>query len=88
MNYGVTTQADDGLFRVAIVEGVSRWKLAGLIPTLYTGTILKKEAAHLYKGIQVGFDTSAPIVIEADGEVAGYPPAQYSVLPRRLPVIV
>jgi len=88
MNYGVATEPDDGIFRVAIVEGVSRWKLAGLIPTLYTGTILEKEVAHLYEGKQVKFDTPTPIVIEADGEVAGYPPAQYSILPRCLPVIV
>jgi YegS/Rv2252/BmrU family lipid kinase len=88
MNYGVTTEPDDGIFQVAIVEGVSRWKLAGLIPTLYTGTILKKEAAHLYAGKYVEFETPTPIVIEADGEVAGYPPAQYSILPSCLPVIV
>lgn len=88
MNYGITTAPDDGILRVAIVEGVSRWKLAGLIPSLYTGNILQKEAAHLYEGATVEFHTPTPIVIEADGEVAGYPPARYSVLPRCLPIIV
>jgi len=88
MHYGVKTQPDDGLLYASLIDSVSRFKLMGMIPALYTGKIFKKKSAH-YKecnGLELFCDQK--VFIEADGEIIGYPPAEYSILKKAIRVIV
>ncbi len=88
MNYGVETVQDDGLMSIAIVENQSQLKLAAIIPSLYTGKVFQKEAAHYHTCTKMEIDTDEKIIIETDGESIGYPPAKYSILKQAVKIII
>jgi YegS/Rv2252/BmrU family lipid kinase len=88
MYYGVDTIQDDGLISVAIVESQSRFKVAAIIPSLYTGKVFEKEAAHYRTCTSMEINTDEKIIIETDGESIGYPPAKYSILKQAVKIII
>ncbi len=89
MNYGIDTTYDDGKLHVATIDAVSRFKTFCIIPSLYTGNILKKRQANYYQVKNLNFDiVGKKVSIEADGEIVGFPPCQYSLLPRFLKLII
>lgn len=89
MNYGVKTEQDDGSLNVAIVDSVSRLRLLAMIPSLYTGKISTREGVYFDRCRSLEFlSDTEEVMIEVDGEFAGYPPARYSIFPRAIHVIV
>ncbi len=88
MRYGRAPEQDDGKLGVAWLEAATRRRLMRLIPTLYTGTVLDYPEAYYRETKNVKVETEVPMVIEADGQIAGTTPARYSILPKMLKVIV
>ncbi len=88
MNYGIKCIQDDGLMDVVVVDAVSKIKLLQMIVALYAGTALQKEEAHHRRCQFLTFDTRDDICVETDGEIAGYPPATYSVLKQAMRVVI
>lgn len=88
MNYGIDCIQDDGIMDVVLLDPLSRLKLLAVIPTLYTGTVLKNEAAHHWRCNILEIDSNHKICIETDGEIVGYPPARYSVLKQAIRVVM
>ncbi len=88
MNYGVKTERDDGLLHVALIERTARGKLFSLIPSLYTGKILSRGPAHYFTCNNLELQSSDSVVVETDGEIIGRPPLRYSLLRKKLRVVV
>ncbi len=88
MKYNQCTEPDDGKLSVAIVDGVSKLKLLGIIPTLYTGTIFNKAYAHYKECEWFEVQTDQKISIETDGEIIGHTPARYTILKQAVRVVV
>jgi len=89
MNYGVQTSHDDGLLRVAAISALNRWSTLALIPALYRGTILRHSAASFFSATDLTIESPTPgLVIEADGEMIGRLPCRYTILPRRLTLVL
>ena len=86
MNYGLSSKADDGVLHVATIDAVNSVRLFLLIPSLYTGRILKKKPAKYHKCKSFKIDSRQDIFVETDGEIIGYLPAEYNILPRKLPI--
>jgi diacylglycerol kinase family enzyme len=89
MNYGVKSAYDDARLHVAIMNKMNCLKTMACIPALYSGTILRKKQAEYHQGNRVKVITQGlSVVVEADGEIVGYPPCEYSILPKMLQLIV
>ena len=88
MSYGIETVQDDGLISVAWIDGTSRLRLASLMPSLFTGTILKKKQAHYRTCREFELTTEDSVIVETDGENIGVPPVKYTILPQALQVII
>ncbi len=89
MNYGVASRADDGLLHIALIHGCSRWRTLFLLPALYDGTILNKPEAAYHQTTEFYFSVNnKPVCVEADGEIIGYPPCHYRLLPRFLRLVI
>jgi diacylglycerol kinase family enzyme len=58
------------------------------MPSLFTGSILKKKKAHYQICRKLEFNTDDSVIVEADGENIGVPPVVYTILPQALKVIV
>ena len=88
MSYGIETVQDDGQLSVAWINGTSRLRLAALIPSLFTGTILKKKEAKYRTCHHFELHTEDRAIVETDGENIGTPPVKYTILPKALQVII
>ena len=88
MSYGIKTVQDDGQLSVVWLDGTSRLGLAALMPSLFTGTILKKKQAHYRTCHEFLLRTEDNVIVETDGENIGTPPVKYTILPKVLQVII
>ena len=88
MSYGIETDQDDGQLSVVWLDGMSRLSLAALMPSLFTGTILKKKQAHYRTCRKFELTTEDPVIVETDGEKIGVPTVKYTILPKALKIII
>ena len=88
MSYGIKTVQDDGQLSVVWLDGTSRLGLTLLMPSLFTGTILKKKQAHYRTCHKFELHTEDETIVETDGENIGTPPVKYTILPKALKVII
>ena len=88
MSYGIEIPQDDGQLSVAWLDGTSRLGLAALMPSLFTGTILKKKKAHYKTCREFQLFTNDKVIVEVDGENIGTPPVKYTILPKAIQIII
>lgn len=88
MSYGIETAQDDGQLSVVWLDGMSRLSLAALMPSLFTGTILKKKQAHYRTCRKFELTTEDAVIVETDGEQIGAPPVKYTIFPQALKIII
>jgi len=81
---------EDGLLDVVVIETLGAGELFGLAPTALTSfDYLDKEGIFFARAKEVVVETQpAGLEFTVDGEVIGDEPAEFSVLPRALKVIV
>jgi diacylglycerol kinase (ATP) len=81
---------EDGLLDVVVIETLAAGELFDLAPAvLAESSYLDKEGVLFVRAKEIRVETQPPgLEFTADGEVIGNEPAQFSVLPRTLKVIV
>src|SRR5215212_1730480 len=81
---------EDGLLDVVVIETLGAAELFKLAPAvLAESTYLDKEGVLFVRAKEIRVETQPPgLEFTADGEVIGNEPAQFSVLPQTLKVIV
>jgi len=89
MNYGIPSTFDDGKLHIALMSEMGRLRTLSYIPSLYSGTVLKKSKAEYHQGIALGLSgENLNVAVETDGEIIGRPPCEYSILPKLLRLVV
>src|SRR5512139_3900214 len=83
-----TARMDDGLLDVLAVDELSLLQALPKLVKLYRGRILGDPAVRHVRAARVRIETSPPAVIQADGQIVGRTPAQFSLLRQALRVIV
>lgn len=81
---------DDGELDVLIVEGVGRLEILGLVPKIMRGAHRGHPRLKLARARRVRIESAAPLLVEADGEIAFEDARrlEIEVLPRALRVLV
>src|SRR5215210_3152792 len=81
---------EDGLLDVVVIETLGAGELFNLAPAvLAESSYLDKEGVLFVRAKEIRVETQPPgLEFNADGEVIGNEPAQFTVLPRALKVIV
>jgi diacylglycerol kinase (ATP) len=81
---------EDGLLDVVVIEALGAGELFNLAPAvLAESSYLDKEGVLFVRAKEIRVETQPPgLEFTADGEVIGNEPAQFSVLPQTLKVIV
>ncbi len=74
---------DDGKFNVQIYTG-ERSQMFAMTMKIYRGEHLPHPDVTEYQSATVELDPPTPLLLEADGEVLGYTPARFSLLPKAL----
>ncbi|MBW3588878.1 MAG: diacylglycerol kinase family lipid kinase [Actinobacteria bacterium] len=71
----------DGMFDVLVQMGTKADYVAG-ITKVYKGDHIPSPAIKVYLAAKVEVTTDASLQVEADGEVLGYTPATFEIIPR------
>ena len=71
-SFRVTPQAlpDDGLLDVLVVEGIGRVSILNLVPKVLRGQHGADPRLRLLRARRVTIESAAPLLVEADGEIA------------------
>ncbi|MCK9484608.1 MAG: hypothetical protein M0R34_09605 [Candidatus Marinimicrobia bacterium] len=89
MNYGVATNYNDHHLHVATIDAMDAIHTFQMIPLLYSGTILKSPQAEYHRVQSLSFNVPGQNVpIETDGEIIGFPPCRYTILPELIHLVV
>jgi YegS/Rv2252/BmrU family lipid kinase len=87
MNVAPTARMDDGLFDLLAVDELSLLQVLPKLAKLYGGRILGDPAVRHLRSAEVRIETDPPVSVQADGQVQGPTPAQFSLRPRALTVV-
>lgn len=76
----------DGEFDVQVNVGPKRQAFT-LIPRIYRGNHLPDDRIIQMSGPAVAIETERPVLIEADGEMVGFTPATFTILPGLIDLV-
>jgi YegS/Rv2252/BmrU family lipid kinase len=87
MQVAPTARMDDGLLDLLAVRDLSLLQALPKLVKLYRGHILGDPAVRHLRASRVRIETTPASAIEADGQIVGRTPAEFSLLPRALHVV-
>ena len=79
---------DDGLFEIIAIDAVGLGTVLTKLVKLYRGTLLGDPIAHHARGASVRVTCTPAVPVEADGQLVGVTPAEFTVMPQALRVLV
>ena len=87
MNVAPVALMDDGLFDLLAVQELSLLQVLPKLGKLYGGRILGDHAVRHLRAATVRIETDPPVAMQADGQIVGPTPAEFSLRPRALTVV-
>ena len=88
MKIAPQAKIDDGLLDVCVVRAMNPFKLFCLFPTVYFGHHLNFSEVEYSQAPSVRIEAEFPFDVYADGEYVCQTPAEFSVAPSALKVVV
>jgi len=78
---------DDGLLDVTVIKEIGRIEIIKNLKILYDGTILSHPKIDGYRVKNFRVESVQQLMIEADGELLGHTPAEFSVIPAGIKIV-
>jgi YegS/Rv2252/BmrU family lipid kinase len=88
MHVAPCARVDDGRFDVVAVRELSLLQVLPKLVKLYGSRILGDPAVRHLQAATVRIETDPPVSVQADGQIVGSTPAEFSMQPRALAVVV
>jgi diacylglycerol kinase (ATP) len=88
MQVAPEARIDDGVLNVVAIADVGTLRLLSMVPRLYTGRLANDRAVCAFDSERLRIDASPGAMVEADGQLIGETPADVSIVPRALRVMV
>lgn len=88
MHVAPTARMDDGLLEILAVRELSLLQVLPKLAKLYGGRILGDPAVRHVRAARVRIETDPPVKVQADGQVLERTPAEFSLHPQALTVVV
>jgi diacylglycerol kinase (ATP) len=77
----------DGLLDICIVGDVPRWEVLWLLPGVAAGRHVRHPKVECYRARRVRIEAAPGVRVHLDGEGAGHPPVEFSIVPGALRVV-
>ena len=77
----------DGKFEVILIKKTTRRKFIRSLPLVYKGTHIYIDEVEHFSGSTLEVTSGEKAMIEMDGELVGYLPVKFKVLPKALKII-
>jgi YegS/Rv2252/BmrU family lipid kinase len=78
---------DDGILDVTVINGIGKFEIIRNLKILYDGTILSHPKIDGYKCKNIKVSSDQVLYVEADGELLGHTPAEFSIIPACIKII-
>jgi diacylglycerol kinase (ATP) len=78
---------DDGLLDVTVIREMGRLEIIMNLKSLYDGSILGNPKVDGYRAKKITISTESLLYAEADGELLGHTPAEFSIVPSSLNIV-
>ncbi len=78
---------NDGAFDICIVQGITRWELLRIFPSVFKGKHLSHPSITLLKASEVEILSDSPMIAHGDGEIVAETPIKIMVQPKTLYVL-
>jgi YegS/Rv2252/BmrU family lipid kinase len=88
MHVAPTASMDDGVLDVLAVQELSLLQVLPKLVKLYRGRILGDRAVRHLRSTSVRIETSPSVAVQADGQIVGRTPADFSVQRQALRVVI
>ncbi len=79
---------DDGEINVNVCEAISGIRTVALLWNIFKGRQLSHPKLRYFPARAVSVEADPPIEVEADGELIGYTPVQFEVVPQALQMLI
>lgn len=79
---------DDGKLNVNLIQAIGAWEALRNLPKLFRGTHHAHPKVFYRTATEMSIETENPIQIAADGDLIGFTPARFEVVPQALRVVV
>jgi diacylglycerol kinase (ATP) len=86
MKIAPQAKPDDGLFDIVLVKDLSRLKILRNLYRIYTGSHLELPEVEVLRGTKVSLESDEDLLLEADGELLGRAPAEFTIRPQAIQV--
>lgn len=80
-------KSNDGFFDICVVQGMSKWGLLRLFPTVFKGKHIFHPSIQILKGKEIEVLSDTPMIAHGDGEFVGETPLKIMIHPRTLYVL-
>lgn len=87
MKISPDAKIDDGLFDICLVNEISKLDFVRFFPKVFNGSHKDIKAFEVIRGKNVKIEFDAQTVAQADGEIIGFTPVTFSIIPKALKVI-
>jgi len=87
MRVAPDARADDGVFDVVVVAGLSRTRLLWNLSSFRSGGHVSHPAVTIHRGSRVRVETETPMPVDVDGEAAGSTPMAMQLAAASLLVV-
>lgn len=77
----------DGLLDVTVIREIGRIEVIRSLKLLYDGTLLSHPQIDGYRCSSFRVTTGTPAFIEADGELLGFTPAEFGIIPASVNIV-
>lgn len=79
---------DDGEFAITLIKNVSKLRIGANIYRLFNGTLDRVDQIELLKGKKITVDASQETMLEVEGELLGYAPFEFEIMPSAIELLV
>ncbi len=88
MKIAPDAECDDGLFDVVMLGQMSKLEMVAKMQKLRKGTHIFEKNINVYRAKHVTIRSATRALIDSDGEMPGECPAEFSILPAAIKVVV
>ncbi len=80
--------ADDGMLDLSLIRPVHFWHILFRLHYLFNGGIYRIRHVLRERGSRIRIESSPEVSVEADGEILGETPLEFSVVPKAIRIVV
>jgi len=77
-------EVDDGLFDIVLVKDLSRFKILRNLYRIYNGSHIELPEVEVLRGKKVILESDEDLLLEADGQLLGRTPAEFTICPQAI----